>query len=171
MVLKLGIINGQNHYLDLIIGIIVITYVCYVINQIPYLYIWLVQFRDWIIDYVNWFELIIILGSGVCLFPSPKASTKILAGKMFDIVRIFRVIRYIPSLHTLANTILVSLPSLIYVIELLGISIFEFAIMFANSFENMAAGNGIGNDINFQSFSYSFVTIFQVSKIIIIINK
>jgi hypothetical protein len=43
--------------------------------------------------------------------------------------------------------------------------------MFANSFENMAAGNGIGNDINFQSFSYSFVTIFQVSKIIIIIKN
>jgi hypothetical protein len=28
----------------------------------------------------------------------------------------------------------------------------------------MAAGNGIGNDINFQTFSYSFVTIFQVSN-------
>ncbi len=124
------------------------------------------QFRDWIIDWWNWFELIIILGSGACLFPSPEEPTKILAGKMFDIVRIFRVIRYIPSLHTLVNTILVSLPSLIYVIELLGISIFEFAIIFGNSFENMAAGNGIGNDINFQSFSYSFVTIFQVSTIL-----
>jgi hypothetical protein len=127
------------------------------------------QFRDWIIDWWNWFELIIILGSGTCLFPSTKEPTKILAGKMFDIVRIFRIIRYIPSLHTLVNTILVSLPSLIYVIELLGISIFEFAIIFGNSFENMSAGDGIGNDINFQTFLYSFVTIFQVSKIIIII--
>jgi hypothetical protein len=57
------------------------------------------------------------------------------------------------------------------VIELLGISIFEFAIIFGNSFENMAAGNGIGNDINFRSFLYSFVTIFQVSIIIIIITN
>jgi hypothetical protein len=45
---------------------------------------------------------------------------------------------------------------------LLGISIFEFSIIFGNSFENMAPGNGIGNDINFQTFVYSFVTIFQV---------
>jgi hypothetical protein len=112
------------------------------------------QFQDWMIDWWNWVELLIALGSASCLFPSAKDTSRIL--------RIFRIIRYIPTLNTLVNTIMVSLPSLIYVIELLGISIFEFSIIFGNSFENMAAGNGIGNDINFQTFLYSFVTIFQV---------
>jgi hypothetical protein len=120
------------------------------------------QFRDWMIDWWNWVELLIALGSASCLFPSPKDTQRILVGNLFAIVRIFRIIRYIPTLNTLVNTIMVSLPSLIFVIELLGISIFEFSIIFGNSFENMAAGNGIGNDINFQTFVYSFVTIFQV---------
>ncbi|CAK9218676.1 unnamed protein product [Sphagnum troendelagicum] len=121
------------------------------------------EFRDWMIDWWNWVELLIALGSASCLFPSPKETQRILVGNLFAIVRIFRIIRYIPTLNTLVNTIMVSLPSLIFVIELLGISIFEFSIIFGNSFENMAPGNGIGNDINFQTFVYSFVTIFQIS--------
>jgi hypothetical protein len=121
------------------------------------------QFQDWMIDWWNWVELVIALGSASCLFPSAKKATpRRLVGNLFAIVRIFRIIRYIPTLNTLVNTIMVSLPSPIYVIELLGISIFEFSIIFGNSFENMSAGNGIGNDINFRNFLYSFVTIFQV---------
>jgi hypothetical protein len=121
------------------------------------------QFQDWMIDWWNWVELVIALGSASCLFPSANKETpRRSVGNLFAIVRIFRIIRYIPTLNTLVNTIMVSLPSLIYVIELLGISIFEFSIIFGNSFENMSAGNGIGNDINFRDFLYSFVTIFQV---------
>ncbi len=121
------------------------------------------QFQDWMIDWWNWVELVIALGSASCLFPSANKETpRRSVGNLFAIVRIFRIIRYIPTLNTLVNTIMVSLPSLIYVIELLGISIFEFSIIFGNSFENMSAGNGIGNDINFRNFLYSFVTIFQV---------
>jgi hypothetical protein len=123
------------------------------------------QFQDWMIDWWNWVELVSALGSASCLFPSLKETQRRLVGNLFAIVRIFRIIRYIPTLKTLVNTIMVSLPSLIYVMELLGMSIYEFSIIFWNSFENMAPGNGIGNDINFQTFLYSFVTIFQVNYI------
>ena len=81
---------------------------------------------------------------------------------MFIIFRIFRIIRFLTNLSELVHTVLVSLPSLVYVLELLIIWLIEFAMIFYQSFPYVNYGTCVNRDVNFERFLPSFVFSFQV---------
>lgn len=120
-----------------------------------------VQFYDWQHDWWNMAELVLVIGSTACLYAT-LGTSKAEWGNVFHLLRIFRIIRFLPSLRELVHTVLVSLPSLIYVVELLAIWLLEFAMIFYQTFPYINSGTCINRDVRFDRFFPSFVFSFQV---------
>lgn len=119
------------------------------------------QFYDWLHDWWNEAELVLVIGSTNCLYAT-QGTSKAEWGNVFYLLRIFRIIRFLPSLRELVHTVLVSLPSLIYVVELLAIWLLEFAMIFYQTFPYINSGTCVNRDVRFDRFFPSFVFSFQV---------
>jgi hypothetical protein len=75
------------------------------------------------------------------------------------------------NLSELVHTVLVSLPSLVYVVELLVIWLIEFAMIFYQSFPYVNYGTCINKDVNFERFLPSFIFSFQVINIYFLLHE
>ena len=109
----------------------------------------------------NVFELVIAAGSAATLC-SRKGSIRDQIGRPFRFLRIFRVIRHLYSVQILANTLMLAIPSILCVMALMMIWMFVYAGIGTQLFANVKYGETLNKDANFQSFTNSFLLLFQV---------
>jgi len=109
----------------------------------------------------NVFELVIAAGSAATLC-SRNGSVRDQIGRPFRFLRIFRVIRHLHSVQILASTLLLAIPSILSVMALMMIWMFVYAGIGTQLFANVKYGETLNKDANFQSFTSSFLLLFQV---------
>jgi uncharacterized membrane protein len=86
--------------------------------------------------------------------------------------RIFRVIRYTPRLNSLLKIVIVSMMHMVDIVWLLGILLVSFSVIGVQMFAKVRDGICIGTEMNFTTFTTSFVTLFQVlSSLHLLIHK
>jgi hypothetical protein len=121
------------------------------------------QFEDWWHHKWNVVEFFMVIISTACLFPERSIDTKRRQmGGFFYLLRIFRVIRYVPKLSSMVSTVLISLPGMVDIISLMGIVLFLFAGIGNVTFGNLKNGSCYGDNTTFFRFTTSFVMLFQV---------
>ena len=113
-------------------------------------------YRRW-----NAFELFLAVGSAATLRSVP-GSTRDQIGRPFRYLRVFRVIRHVQSLQILASTLVLAVPSILSVMGLMMIWMFVYAGVGTQVFPNVKYGVALNKDANFQSFTSSFLLLFQV---------
>lgn len=109
----------------------------------------------------NAFELFLAAGSAATL-RSKSGSVRDQIGRPFRFLRVFRVIRHVQSLQILANTLVLAVPSILSVMGLMLIWMFMYAGIGTQVFSNVKYGVALNKDANFQSFTSSFLLLFQV---------
>lgn len=121
------------------------------------------QPEDWWHHKWNLAELILAFVSTICLFPERENDKKRReVGGFFYILRIFRVIRYIPQLSNMVSTIIISLPGMVDIVSLMGIVLFLFAGIGSNIFANLKNGSCYGGNTSFYRITQAFVLLIQV---------
>ena len=119
------------------------------------------RFRRWMSYNWNLFEVVIAVGSLFTIY-AEEGSGSHSAGRPFRFLRTFRVIRFVPGLNTLLNTIIISMPSLISVVGLLLIVMFIYAGAGTQLFADVKYGESLNRHANFKTFSSSGKLLFQV---------
>ena len=109
----------------------------------------------------NAFELTLAVGSAVTL-QSKAGSLRDQIGRPFRFLRVFRIIRHVQSLQILASTLLLAIPSILSVMGLMLIWMFMYAGIGTQIFPNVKFGEALNKDANFQTFTSSFLLLFQV---------
>ena len=109
----------------------------------------------------NAFELFLAVGSAATLRSVP-GSPRDQIGRPFRFLRVFRIIRHVQSLQILASTLVLAVPSILSVMGLMMIWIFVYAGVGTQVFPNVKYGVALNKDANFQSFTSSFLLLFQV---------
>eukprot|EP01016_Furgasonia_blochmanni_P010098 TRINITY_DN1424_c0_g1_i2.p1 TRINITY_DN1424_c0_g1~~TRINITY_DN1424_c0_g1_i2.p1 ORF type:complete len:593 (-),score=83.08 TRINITY_DN1424_c0_g1_i2:372-2102(-) len=83
--------------------------------------------------------------------------------RVFRVARGFRVIRRLPRLRAIFNTLLTTLPSLGNIAGLLFLVLFIYSVLGMNMFPYIRYGNAISRDTNFHGFFISFITLIRVA--------
>ena len=109
----------------------------------------------------NLFELVLAVGSAATL-QSQNGSVRDQIGRPFRFLRVFRIIRHVTSLQILASTLVLAVPSILSVMGLVLIWIFMYAGIGTQIFPYVKYGVALNKDANFQSFTSSFLLLFQV---------
>lgn len=106
--------------------------------------------------------------SASCLYPGTNKK-RYFTGAFFTIVRIFRVIRYLPTLNHMMSTVLISFPAMVNIMSLMGIFLCFFASMGNFVFWNIRNGVCIEKHTrDFRDFSGSFLILLQVCTMIVL---
>lgn len=109
----------------------------------------------------NMFELVLAVGSAATL-QSRSGSVRDQIGRPFRFLRVFRIVRHVASLQILASTLVLAVPSILSVMGLVLIWIFVYAGIGTQIFPYVKYGEALNKDANFQSFTSSFLLLFQV---------
>ena len=111
-------------------------------------------------DRWNVFELILAVGSAVTVL-APQGSWREQAGRPFRFSRVFRVVRYVPSLQILCGQMMLAIPSMLSIIGLMMIWVFVYAGIGTQVFPYVKYGQSLNKDANFETFPNSFLVLFQ----------
>ena len=117
----------------------------------------------------NWFDFsIVVISLTDVMFDIlnsnfPFAPGAIRALRIFRIVRILRLIRQFDGIRKLFVTLLFALPSLFNIAAVLFLFVFVFAIIGAQLFGNVRINGQMTQDVNFQTFSKSFLLMFRLA--------
>ncbi|OQW48530.1 MAG: hypothetical protein A4S09_04765 [Proteobacteria bacterium SG_bin7] len=101
-------------------------------------------------DTWNTLDFIIVAG---CLIPSGSNALAIF--RMIRVLRIFRLVTALPKLQIIISALFKSIPSMGYVVVLLGMHFYMFGVLGSFLFSN-------NDPIHFGSLGKSFLTLFQV---------
>ena len=82
--------------------------------------------RVWYESYWNVAEAVLAFGSVATIFPG-ESSGRLVTGRPFRFMRVFRIIRFVAGLRNLARTLALSLPSMMSIIGLMAITTFLYA--------------------------------------------
>jgi hypothetical protein len=83
--------------------------------------------------------------------------------RVFRVARIFRLVRQLKGIQMLLKTLFISLPSMGNVGALLALVYFIFAVLAVKLFGTIEDGMCLTRHVNFQSFTYSILTLFQMT--------
>ena len=111
-------------------------------------------------DRWNIFELVLAIGSAATVFTT-QGSWREQLGRPFRFSRVFRVVRFFPSLGMLCDQMILAVPSMLSIIGLMMIWVFVYAGIGTQVFPNVKYGKSLNKDANFETFPNSFLLLFQ----------
>ena len=108
----------------------------------------------------NRFELALALGAAATAV-ARRGGVREQIGRPFRFFRVFRVMRFAPSLQTLCDQITAAVPSILGIVGLMLAWAFAYAGIGTQVFPNVKYGRFLNKDANFETFPNSFLVLFQ----------
>ncbi len=108
----------------------------------------------------NRFELALALGAAATAV-ARRGGVREQIGRPFRFFRVFRVVRFAPSLQTLCDQITAAVPSILGIVGLMLAWAFAYAGIGTQVFPNVKYGRFLNKDANFETFPNSFLVLFQ----------